>query len=413
MKPISRIGERERGYVLEVLETQFRTSLSGSMTARLEQAFAQTFGADYAISFANGTATMHAALAALGVGRGDEVIVPPLTMSATAMAALHAGATPVFADIDPHTWNIDPQSIAARIGPRTKAIIPVALYGLPADMPAIMKIAARHNLGVVEDDAQCFLGTIDGRVCGTIAHASSFSFQSSKHMTSGEGGMMTTNDAALAERIRRFANLGYAAVSPQAGGAKIRREVIQSPSYDRHSSFGFNYRMSDLCAAVALGQVERLQELVDMRLFAASQFERAIAGCSWLSPQRTPAGYRHSYWCYTVLLDPSAPISWHEFHARFSAYGGDPPYGAWKLTYLEPAFRGQKLTETQSEPYIEGLCPTAESIQPRLIQFKTNYYDPDLAIRQAAALRRTIEFFDARVTSPHQAHRYKPPCAQD
>jgi len=172
---------------MEVLEGQFRTSQSGRMTARLERLFAETFDAGYAISFANGTATMHAALAAMGVGPGDEVIVPPLTMSATSLAVLHTGATPIFADIDPHTWTLDPEAVRRSVSARTRAIIPVALYGLPPDMPALMAIAAQHGLGVVEDDAQCFLGAIGGRLAGSIAHASSFSFQSSKHMTSGEG----------------------------------------------------------------------------------------------------------------------------------------------------------------------------------------------------------------------------------
>ncbi|HRJ42758.1 MAG TPA: DegT/DnrJ/EryC1/StrS aminotransferase family protein, partial [Caldilineaceae bacterium] len=232
---IQRIGERERAYVQQVLDSQFRSSAGSLMTKPLEQLFAETFDSRFAIAFVNGTATMHAALAAAGVGAGDEVIVPPLTMASTAFAALHANAIPVFADIDPHTWTIDPKSIAACITPRTKAIIPVALYGLAPDMDGIMELAARHNLFVLEDDAECFLGYYKGRIVGSIGHASSFSFQSTKHMTSGEGGMITTNDEGLAEGIRRFNSLGYAAVGAAAGKGKITRETIQDPLYERHA----------------------------------------------------------------------------------------------------------------------------------------------------------------------------------
>src|SRR5204862_479167 len=150
---------------------------------------------------ANGTASMHAALAAAGIGPGDEVIVPPLTMASTAMCVLHAGAIPVFADVHPDTWTLDTRSVAERVTPRTKGIIPVGLYGLPADMDPLMHIAQKHKLFVVEDDAECFLGEYHGRVAGSMGHASSFSFQSSKHMTCGEGGMITTNDEDLATRI--------------------------------------------------------------------------------------------------------------------------------------------------------------------------------------------------------------------
>ena len=185
---VERISDREKEYVLEVLDTQLRTSTAGQMTKRLEASFAKTFQSAYAISFVNGTATMHAVLSAAGVMPGDEVIVPPLTMASTTFAVLQVGATPIFADIDPNSWTIDPKSVQAVIGPRTKAIITVAIYGLSPDMDSIMRIAERHNLFVLEDDAQCFLGEYKGRMVGSIGHASSFSFQRSKHMICCEGG---------------------------------------------------------------------------------------------------------------------------------------------------------------------------------------------------------------------------------
>ena len=389
----TRIGETERQYVEEVLASQFRGSAGSRMNARLEKRFAETFHSRFAIGFVNGTATMHAALAAMGVGPGDEVIVPPLTMAATSMAVLQAGALPVFADIDPDTWNLDPIAVERLLTPRTRAILPVALYGLPPNLESLTTLARHYNLRVLEDDAQCFLGYVNGRIAGSFGDAASFSFQSSKHMTCGEGGMIVTSDPDLAGRIRRFANLGYAAVGAQPGGSKISKEVIQSPSYERHASTGWNYRLPELCAAVALAQLEKLEELVASRVAVAAGYHEALAHCRWLIPQAVPAGYRHSHWTYAVRLAEDSPCTWQEFRARFLECGGDPFYGAWQLTYLEPAFRNAHFTPHQIQAFEPGLCPTAERIQPRLMQLKTNYLDPVIAGEKARSLRKTIASF--------------------
>jgi perosamine synthetase len=389
-----RISERERGYVQEVLDSQFRSSSGSAMTKRLESKFAEIFQSKFAISFINGTATLHAALAAAGIGPGDEVIVPPLTMSSTAFAVLHAGAVPVFADINARTWTIDPASILACITPRTRAIIPVAIYGLPSDSDVIMDIGRRHNLFVLDDDAQCVIGQCRGRIVGSIAHASSFSFQSSKHITAGEGGMVTTNDEQLAERIRRFNSLGYGAVG--AGKAKISKSDIQDPSYERHVSVGWNYRMPELCAAVLLGQVERIHELVSARVANASLFTEAARSCDWLTPQMVPKDFVHSYWTFVASLNGKKSVPWRQFHSKYIELGGDGIYGAWQLTYLEPAFRGKKFSPDQWQKFGPGLCPVAESVQPTLLQFKTNYLNPALAQAKAEALARTIQHFNGR-----------------
>lgn len=389
---MQRITEREAAYVREVLESQFRTSSGSRMMQRLEQAFAERFESRFAISFINGTATMHAALVAAGVGPGDEVIVPPLTMASTTFAVLHAGATPVFADVDPELWTIDPASIASCITARTKAIIPVSIYGLSPDMDPIMQLAQQHDLFVLEDDAECFLGSYHGKLVGTIGHASSFSFQSSKHITSGEGGMIVTNDEALANEIRRFGSLGYAAVG--AGKGKITRQTIQSPDYARHASIGYNYRLPELCAAVALAQTERLDELVQVRLDAAARYAEALKGCSWLTAQATPPGYGHSYWTYVLKLEPEKGISWYELRDKYLELGGDGIYAAWRLTYLEPAFLGKQLAPEQWQQLDAGLCPVAESLQPQLLQFKTNYFDAARGEQAAELLAKTIAYFE-------------------
>lgn len=392
-----RITEKEYEYVKEVLDGEFRSHTGATMMKRLESAFAERFGAEYAISHINGTATMHSILEAWGIGPGDEVIVPPLTMASTSFAVLQTGATPVFADVVYDTFQIDSASVAHRITDKTKAIITVALYGLSPDMDPIMELAETHNLYVLEDNAECFLGYYKGRLCGTIGHAASFSFQSSKHVTSGEGGMIITNDADLALDVRRFSSLGYAGLSNKEG--KITKRDIQNPTYKRHSQLGWNYRMPELCSAVALAQIERIDDLVAARVRAAEIMEGAIADCDWLVAQHTPEGYVHSYWAWPVRLEHPT-LSWTAFRDAFVAAGGDGIYAAWELTYLEPAFRDAvflgretQMTADQRGAYAPGLCPTAERLQPKILAFKTNYWDATDAEKQAEILRKTWRTF--------------------
>lgn len=402
---IKRIADKELAYVNEVLESDFRGPRDTKMLKRAEEAFSSRMGVAYSIGHSNGTATLHSALYAAGVRAGDEVIVPPLTMAATTMAVLHADAVPVFADVVEETLQIDPESIEKLITPRTKAIITVALYGLSPDMDPIMALAKKHNLKVIEDNAQCFLGEYNGKLAGTIGHFSSFSFQSTKHLTAGEGGMVCTNDVDSADLVRRFSVLGYASVSAKAG--KISKDAIQNPNYERHASMGYNYRMPDLCAAVVLGQIERMDELVERRIEAANLFIDVMKGCDWLVPQLTPKGYKNVYWGLAVRL-VDAPVSWSEFRMKFKELGGDGIYAAWKLTYQEPMFQNMDLGGKEAviratykgtlQEWKPGLCPVAEKVQQQILAFKTNYWEWERAEKQAEILRQTIAFFSKTLT---------------
>ena len=400
---MKRIGDLERRYCLQVLNSQFRSSEGNKMTRLLEEKFAKKFGVKYAIAFVNGTSTLHASLVAAGVGPGDEVIVPPLTMSSTALAVLHSNAVPVFADITPDTFTIDPLDIQKKITKYTKAIIPVALYGLAPDMDAIMLIARKHNLLVIEDNAQCFKGYYKNKIAGSMGDAASFSFQSSKHLTCGEGGIIITDNLILADKIRRFNSLGYCSINAKKG--KISKKDIQDPGYERHASLGFNYRLSELSSAVAFAQVERLDELVKQRIEVAKLYADALGDTKWLIPQKVPKGYRHSYWTFALMLSDKTKVNWYGFRNKYIEFGGDGIYAAWQLSYLEPAFRNHVFYNKgcpvrcshymgRLQKYEKGLCPVAESIQPKLLQFKTNYFDLAIAKKKARALRWTIDFFN-------------------
>ncbi len=395
LKSMMRISELEKKYVLQVLESEFRSSKFVNMTQKFEEEFAEYFESKYAISFINGTSTMHAALEALEIGVGDEVIVPPLTMSATTFAVLHANATPVFADVDLDTFQISVDSIKEKITKNTKAIIPVGLYGGCADLEALVRVCEPYGIQIIEDNAEVMGSTLNGKKVGTFGITSSFSLQSSKHLTSGEGGVLITNNLDFAQKVRRAQSLGYAGVD--ATKSKISKADIQSPDYNRHVSMGWNYRMPELCAAVGLAQIQRVEELVAVRTTSAQLLSEAALGFDdVLKPQKMVQNSTNTYWTWAAQLNLEA-IGWHDFRKIFKKNGGDDFYGAWKLTYLEPFFQEKKLLGREKfikpeylESYVTGLCPNAEFLQPRLIQLKTNYWEIDKARKQADALHKTL-----------------------
>lgn len=393
--PIQRVSEREYAYVREALENAFRFSKKTAFRTRLEDAFASRFGARFAVSMCNGTAAVHAALEAAGIGAGDEVIVPALTMSSPSLAVLHANATPVFADVDRHTWVMDAKSIYGVMTPRTRAIVTVALYGLSPQMQPIMELARKHNLLVIEDNAQAMLSFYDGALAGTFGHCGIFSFQSSKHLTAGEGGMVITNDEAYASKIRKAAGLGFATLD--ARKARVTKDELQHPAFERHDFPGWNYQMPELCCAAALAQIERVDELVAARTESARLFLEAIltSGSTLLTPQSVPENCVNSYWTLACELD-TARVQWKDFRSRFLAHGGDEFYAGWQLTYLEPLFRDALFgarSQFVERRYTRGLCPVSEAVQPRLVQFKTNYWRGSDAQAQAEILQKTLQSF--------------------
>jgi perosamine synthetase len=370
----------ELAYLEKVLNAESWSATGGSWNNALERAFAELHGVKYAIAMNSGTATLHAALVALDVGPGDEVISPALTVIMDAAATVHAGATPVFADVDPYTFNLDPEDVQRKITPRTKAIIAVSLYGLPPDYDAL-----QFGIPIIEDNAQCLLSTYKGRIAGSIGAMASYSFETSKHISCGEGGILITDNEALAVRARKLAGHGFKNLQAEEGRVRLDRDVFQNPHYKRHDTIGYNYRLSEFCAAVAMAQLENVSELLDARITSANLFLEAMAGCYYLIPQFIPEGYSHSYYTLGVLYHGADAIgvSWEDFRRAYIDNGGDGIYGAWSVPYQEPA-----LSHLVCEP-----CPNAESIQPRLMQFKTNYKDMDLASMKADALAKTIEGF--------------------
>jgi perosamine synthetase len=384
---ISKYLGNELEYVKQVLQSEARSATTGNWNHRLEAKFSQIFGSNYAIAQSSGTAALHACLAAAGVRPGDEVISPALTVIMDAFATLYLGAVPVFADIREDTFNIDPESVRRRLTPRTKAIITVSLYGLPADMDPIMDLGAENNLVVIEDNAQCMLGRYKDRWAGTIGDMSIFSFENSKHISVGEGGMVITDDKELAVRVRKIAGIGYKNLTSDGGQIKLNEEVFQDPDYKRHDRVGWNYRLTELCAAVGVAQMERVEEIVQRHQAIGRMYAEALAGCDWLIPQAVPGGYTHTYWCFAVKYEGLAArgVPWKEFYRKYRELGGDGFYAAWSVPYEEPAL--------QSLGHAWERCPVAEEVQSKVMQFKANYRDLDLAHTKADALAKTIKHF--------------------
>lgn len=384
MKNPSKYLGNELKYIAKVLNAESWSSTGGSWNNSLERAFCEKLGVKHAVAMNSGTATLHCALKVAGVGRWDEVISPAITVIMDAAATIHAGATPVYADVDPKTFNVDPEDIERKVGPRTKAIIAVALYGLMPDMDRIMEIAQRYNLTVIEDDAQCVLGSYNGRMAGTIGHMASFSFETTKHLSCGEGGILVTNDEKMAEDARKLGGHGYKNLKADEGRIRLNQEVFQDPGYKRHDVIGYNYRLNEFSAAIALAQLERADELVEKRMQVANMFWDEMRQCDYLIPQHVPDGCVNSYYTLGVRYEgeKSIGVSWQGFRKKYIENGGDGIYAAWSIPYQEPAMCNVYT------PYPH--CPVAEALQPKLMQFKTNYRDMDLALMKAEALGRTI-----------------------
>lgn len=280
------VGAREEELVLEVLRSG-RLSL-GPVGERFERAFAEWLGVEDAIAISSGTTGLHLGVRALGWGPGDEVLTSPFSFVASANCLLYEGVKPVFCDVDPVTLNLDPQAAAAAVGERSAGILPVHIFGYPAAMPELEALAARHELGLLEDACEA-LGAVDseGRNVGARGHLATFAFYANKQMTTGEGGMVIPGDAAIATRLRSERNQGRAA----------------DMGWLDHGGLGFNYRLSDLAAALGVAQVEKLTEMLSAREQVAEMYRERLEGVEGVeAPIAGRGAERRSWFVYVVRL---------------------------------------------------------------------------------------------------------------
>ncbi|MCB0253742.1 MAG: DegT/DnrJ/EryC1/StrS family aminotransferase [Anaerolineae bacterium] len=328
----------EKRYLQECIDSGWISS-EGPFVDRFEAAMAARVDRRYGVAVANGSAALEAAVIALGIGPGDEVILPTFTIISCAAAIVRAGATPVLVDSDPVTWNMNVDQIAGRITPRTRAVMVVHIYGLPVDMDPLLALAERHGLQVIEDAAEMHGQTYRSRPCGSFGDLSIFSFYPNKHITTGEGGMIVTNDPVLAERCRSLRNLCF----------QPKRRFV-------HEKLGWNLRMSNLQAAVGVAQLERLDEFVSRKRQMGRRYSELLTDMPGLQLPLPATDYAENiYWVYGVVLDDELPFDAEEAMAWLRRAGvGTRPF-FWSM-HQQPVFRQMGLFAGERHPVAERLA---------------------------------------------------------
>lgn len=338
--PVSepQIGEAERRYVNEALDGGW-VSGEGPFVARFEGAMAQRVGRKQSVAVANGSVALDGVFAALGLEPGDEVILPTFTIISCVTAILRAGAVPVTIDCDPLTWNMRAEDVEPLIGPRTRAILMVHIYGFPVDADPILDLARRHGLWVVEDAAEAIGQTYKGRPCGGLGDISTFSFYSNKNVTTGEGGMILTNDGDLAARCRDLRNL-----------------CLSSERRFRHDALGWNWRMSNLQAALGCGQLERLDEVCGTRRRMGARYRTNLAACPAVQlPVDETVYAKNDYWVFGIVLTDVARMTAEALMLRLGEAGiGSRPF-FWPM-HEQPVLRRQGLFEGIQHPNAERIA---------------------------------------------------------
>ncbi len=332
------IGEAEKRYVNECLNSGWVSS-EGPWVERFETAFAKTVGKRHGVAVSSGTAALDIAVKALGIGPGDEVIMPTFTIISCAAAVVKAGATPVLVDSDPTTWNMRVDDIEQRLTHRTKAVMAVHIYGLPVDMDPILELTRAARVAVIEDAAQAIGQSYKGRPCGAMGDVSVFSFYPNKHITTGEGGMVLTEDPAIAGRCRELRNLCF---QPQ------RRFV--------HEDLGWNYRFGSLQAALGLGQLESLSLHLEKKRKIGRWYNELLAGMDGIQLPLSATDYAENiYWVYGIVLDRQLSLNAEELADVLARAGiGTRPF-FWPM-HEQPVFRRMGLFQAERHPVAERLA---------------------------------------------------------
>jgi len=347
-------GEEEIALISDVIRSGTLFSVSGAVVKNLEKRFAKVLGVKYAYACASGTAAVHTAVAAINPEPGDEIITSPITDMGAIAPILYQGAIPVFADVDPETYNISAETIEPRLSQRTRAIIVTHLFGNPCDMHAIMKLGEKYGVPVIEDCAQSFLAMCDGKYAGTIGKIGAFSFQQGKQMTTGEGGIVVTDDDETARFCRSLANQGRGEM-----GAWLE-----------HDRLGYNYRLDEMSAALGTSQLRRIEEFLAKRERVARRYSYALARFDWVRPPLVKPDVRMSWFVYVVTL--AEGLDRDEVMRRMEARGV-PVRGYFSPVHLQPYIR-------ERFGYAGGELPVTESVARRTIAlpFHNNLSDAEV-----------------------------------
>lgn len=332
------LNGNEEKYLVECIRTGWISS-EGPFIKQFEEQFAARMGRKHGVAVSNGSVALDAAVVALGIGPGDEVIMPTFTIISCAAAIVRAGAVPVVVDCNSVTWNMNVDQVEARITPRTKAIMVVHIFGLPVDMRPLLALAYKHGLKVIEDAAEMHGQTYKGQPCGSFGDISTFSFYPNKHITTGEGGMIVTDDLALAEKCRSLRNLCF----------KPEQRFV-------HDELGWNFRMTNLQAALGVAQLERLDEFVQIKRRMGARYTELLAGTLGIQLPLAQTDFADNiYWVYALVLDDSVPFDAKEAMTRLGKLGiGTRPF-FWPM-HEQPVFRKMGLFAGENYPVAERIA---------------------------------------------------------
>jgi|UniRef100_A0A7V3YI62 dTDP-4-amino-4,6-dideoxygalactose transaminase len=399
-------SEKTKQEALKPLETGLVNYWTGTKGVEFEERWAAYCGCKFGVSTTNGTSALHTALAACEIGPGDEVIVPSYSFIASAFCVLQAGAIPVFADVRKDTHTLDPEDVARKITPRTRAILPVHLYGIPCDMDELMAVAKAHNLFVIEDCAQAHGSEYKGKKVGSIGHAGAFSFCQSKHFTTGgEGGCVVTNDEDIFWRAKSFRDHGFNVKE------RLRLLELERKLFYIHERVGFNYRMTEIQSIIGLCELERFETWNKPRRIAIgekllSYFEGHEA-VLYLPPHRKEGKYI-SFWLFPVVLDTERiRCSIKEFWQAIEAEGVPVAPVLWPQMYREEAFlkhngfgrakfpfRSKEYTDPKSVEYDKVHCPNAAWLEERTFCFPCHpVYEDRHVDLMIAAFDKVYQYF--------------------
>jgi len=350
------IGEEELNNVIDCLKTNWISS-KGEYIEKFEERFANYCGCKYGVSTTSGTTALHLALAALGINKEDELIVPAFTMISSVFAIVYTGAKPVLVDAEQETWNIDVTRIGKKITPQTKAIMPVHIYGHPCDMDRIMEIAEKHNLWVIEDAAEAHGAEYKGRKVGGIGHIGCFSFYANKIITTGEGGMVVTNNQEIAERARSLKDLAF---------SKERRFL--------HTDLGFNYRMTNIQAAIGLAQFEKIDEMVERRRRNAHLYNSLLNDIQGIRLPIEKEWAKNVYWMYSIMVENEFGITRNELMDRLAKKGIETRTFFVPMNQ-QPIFQKMGLPKLEEYPVAENLStrgmylPSSSNLKEKEIRY--------------------------------------------
>lgn len=391
----NKFDKTELNYLKQVLNLEDSSATSGNFTELLEQRSCKMFENKFCVAQNSGTSTMHSALLACGVTFGDEVLSPAFTVIMNTAVTLQCGATPVYVDVDPNTFCIDINDLKRKITKKTKALMVVSVYGQSPEYDEILEICNKNNIYIIEDNAETVFGYYKGKMVGTFGDFSSMSLEDSKHISCGEGGLLLGNNEVLMEKARKFAGHGFQTLRAETGKIRLNPLIWQSPEFNRHIEIGYNYRITEFQSAIALGQLDKIDDIMFWRKKSGQLITDVLKSSDLFETQVTPKYIDHSFWCVGAKFKDGLE-GWYKLRDMIYKECGERIFGAWKVPYNEPVMETGNYKKYLSDKDKEsvttmGTCPNAESIQKEMMVFKTKYRNDKALNNFLNGLRNSIK----------------------